>query len=124
MRRVRLLPSLLCLFSLPLFAGTWNGVLVDSKCYAVAQGNTNAQETHPASRDSNLILRHCSPTAKTSAFALVLHDGSALMLDHSGNRKASEELSTFGNRSRYPVDITGELIDKSTLKVESMSAVK
>jgi len=118
------LSLLFCLWSALSFAGSWSGVLVDSKCYDSEQRNVNPTDTMTAvDRDVNLGIRYCSPKQKTKSFALVQSDGSTFQLDSAGNTKAAELVATTGKRPRFAVAVTGEM-DKSTIRVDSISTAR
>jgi hypothetical protein len=115
---------LFCLSSALSFAGSWSGVLVDSKCYASEERNVNPTDTMTfVDRDQNLGIRYCSPKEKTKSFALVQSDGSTFQLDSAGDTKAAELVRTTGKRSRFAVTVTGEL-GKNTIQVDSVSMAR
>jgi len=114
---------LFCLVPLPGLAGNWTGALVDAKCYASAQRNTNPHETHPGSTSRYETVRQCSPKTKTKSFALIQADGSALTLNQAGNQKATELLLKAGKKPRYSVDVTGEQ-SGNALIVDSIAVAK
>jgi len=115
---------LFCLSSALSFAGSWSGVLVDSKCYASEERNVNPTDTMTAvDRDVNLGIRYCSPKEKTKSFALVQSDGSTFKLDSAGDAKAAELIRTTTKRSRLAVAVTGEM-DKDTIQVDSISMAR
>jgi|SRR5579863_5579110 hypothetical protein len=112
---------LLCLAPLPSFAGSWSGVLVDSKCYENLRTNTNPFEPYP---DENLDLWYCRPNLHTKSFAVVREDWARFKLDAAGNAKAAELVRNADKKSHYlDVAVTGEL-DKGTVQVASISLVK
>ena len=118
------LALLFCLSSALSFAGSWSGVLVDSKCYASEERNVNPTDTMTfVDRDQNLGIRYCSPKEKTKSFALVQSDGSTFQLDSPGDTKAAELVRTTGKRSRFAVTVTGEL-GKNTIQVDSVSMAR
>ena len=52
--------TLLCLSSAFVYAGTWPGVLVDSKRFAIAERNVNPTDTLTyVDRDQNQEIRLC-----------------------------------------------------------------
>lgn len=116
--RLALLASSSALLSL---AGSLSGVLADSECYDRAESNTK-QGTHPATVDTNRMLRVCSPTAKTKSFTLVLPDGTRYNFDAAGNQKA-HELVLAERSDQYKVNATGE-VTENTLQLDTISIVK
>jgi hypothetical protein len=116
--------ALLCLASIPSFAGSWWGYLVDSKCYDISEQNVDPWDTMPnVDRDKDLEIRLCSPNAKTKSFAVVQSDWSSLKLDSAGNAKAAELVRKIGKKSVIPVTVTGEK-NKTTVKVDSIAVAK
>ncbi len=113
--------TLLCLPCAFAYAGDWQGTLVDSKCFAIAERNVNPTDTLTyVDRDQNQELRLCSPGAKTKSFAVVQHDGVSFRLDSAGNAKASEIVRNNAKTSSLGVVVTGEL-NGNTIKVDSIS---
>jgi hypothetical protein len=116
------LAILLCLASAPVFAGTWSGSLVDSKCWAAEERNVNPTDTLIfVDRDRNEEIRYCSPGAKTRSFSIVTPDGFSYTLDTAGNAKAADVVRSSGRKSRIAISVTGEL-NKNTITVDSISA--
>ncbi len=100
------------LFSVAAFAADWTGTLVDASC--MDQKKTSAQ---------------CAPTSSTSAYSLVLTDGTALKLDAKGNTKASDALKNSAERAKNPNEQhsvtakvagtqSGDTINVDTIEVE------
>jgi hypothetical protein len=116
------LAALACLSSALSFAGSWSGVLVDSRCWDSEENNTRATSIY-VDRDGNLEIRLCSPGAKTKSFAVVLTDGLNLKLDAAGNAKAAELIRETGKKVPATVLITGET-SKDTIKVDSISMAR
>ncbi len=117
------LAALLVFSSALSFAGSWSGVLVNSKCWTSEENNVNPTDTLTSvDRDRNLEIRACSPNAKTKSFTLVTPDGLSFHLD-AGNTKAAELIRQTGKRSVFTVSITGDLI-KKTVKVDSISIAR
>lgn len=118
------LALLLCLSPALSFAGSWSGVLVNSKCYGAEERNVNPNDTLTnVDRDRNLELRYCSPNAKTKSFAVVQADGVRLRFDSTGNAKAAELVSKTGKKALLAVAVTGELQGK-TIRVGSISTAR
>jgi len=118
------LAVLLFLASVPGFAETWTGSLVDSKCFAASERNVNPDDTLTAvDRDQNQEIRYCSPGSKTKSFAIIQADGLSFALDAAGNAKAAAFVRNAGRKTRIAVVVTGEL-DKRTIKVDSISATR
>ena len=112
---------LLFLFPALGLAGTWTGVLVDSKCYDTAARNVNPWEPY---HDQSYDVRLCRPTGRTKVFAIVQGDWTRLKLDPSANTQAAEVVRNSDKKKHYwGVVITGEK-DKDTLKVETIAAAK
>src|SRR5579862_3117097 len=101
--RLTFLVPLACALS---SAAQWSGALVDSACYASAQGNVSGG--HPGSTNSKRPIRYCSPKDNTKAFAVVPHDGTTFNLDSDGNEKARALVLKEGKKSPYMVNVTGE----------------
>lgn len=114
------LAALLLLGSTLGFAESWSGVLVDSNCYHDDQTNVNKDESTTV-RDMNLEIRQCAPNQKTKVFAVVLPDWSSLKLGAAGNAKASAIVRGTQKRSGIEVMVTGDLENKHTIKVVSIS---
>jgi len=113
--------TLLFLPSAFVYAGTWPGTLVDSKCFAFAERNVNPTDTLTyVDRDQNQEIRLCSPGAKTKSFAVVQHDGLSFNLDSAGNAKAAEIVRKAAKKSSWTVVVTGE-ISGNTIKVDLIS---
>ncbi|MGB6943036.1 MAG: hypothetical protein WBE37_11615 [Bryobacteraceae bacterium] len=122
------LALLLCLSPALSLAGSWSGVLVNSKCYGAEERNVNPTDTLTnVDRDRNLEIRYCSPNAKTKSFAVVQEDGSRLRFDSAGNAKAAElvskAISKTGKKSLLMVVVTGELQGK-TIRLDSISTAR
>ena len=113
----------LCMASLT-FGETRSGWLVNSKCYDAEERNVNPTDTLTGvDRDKNFEIRYCAPTQKTKRFAVVEEDGSSLKLDPAGNAKAGDMVRGAGKKSRYLVNISGE-ISQDSIHVESLSFAK
>ena len=104
------------------FAQSWSGYLVDSKCYDAEERNVNPFDTSPeVDRDKDLDIRLCTPSLKTKSFAVVPEDGSTnLKLDPVGTEKAIALIRKTGKKSFRKVTVTGEM-NKNTVKVNSIS---
>lgn len=119
--RLAVLTFLVCA---PVFAGTWSGSLVDSKCFAASERNVNPDDTLTAvDRDQNQEIRYCAAGLKTKSFAIVQADGLSFALDSVGNVKAAEFVRNSRRKSRIVVVVTGEL-NNSAIKVASISALR
>ena len=115
------LAVLFCLTSGLALAETWSGALVDARCYAAKERNSNpGNEDYNVNRDRDQEIRYCSPGSGTKAFAVVEEDGRSLTLDANGNSKAAELVRTSAKSSPLVVAVGGEWIDH-TVKVESIS---
>jgi hypothetical protein len=116
------LAALGCLSSALSLAGTWSGTLVDSRCWDTEE--TNVRDTSIfVDRDGNLELSICRPTTKTKSFAFVKQDGLNFKLNSAGNAKAIELVRQPGKRSRFNVDLTGEM-NNNTIRVDSISMAR
>jgi hypothetical protein len=102
---------LLGVFSVLAFAESWQGRLVDAKCYEQSKSATT-----------------CDPTSSTTMFALMVAD-KPFTLDETGNTKASEALKNRADRASDPsqppstkvmAKITGTKDGDNTLKVETV----
>jgi hypothetical protein len=112
---------ILCLASNLGFAGSWSGVLVDSKCYDSEERNINPFEPF---HDEELDVRLCRPNAHTKSFAIVQQDWLRLRLDSAGNAKAAEIVRKADKKKSYwGVAVTGEKI-KDIVKVVSISTIR
>jgi len=116
------LVSLCCLTSMLGFAGSWSGVLVDSKCYA-SRLNDRSDTPSWVNWDRGLAVRYCSPNKKTRSFAIVQQDGWTYKLDPAGNEKALALLQRKDKNSLYVVAIKGEM-DRNILKVDAILAAR
>ncbi|HTS50997.1 MAG TPA: hypothetical protein VMH05_23785, partial [Bryobacteraceae bacterium] len=59
------LAALFYLASAPSFAGSWSGLLVDSKCYAALERNKSPTDTlNYVDRNKGDEVRYCRPRAK------------------------------------------------------------
>ena len=103
------------------FAGSWNGALVDARCFASTQQNLS--HGHPGSTDTKHAVRSCSPNAKTDSFSIVEQVGMAFNLDSSGNEKAHALVVKQGKKAPFRVHVTGDM-DQDTLKVDTISMAK
>lgn len=113
--------ALFSLFSAPVFAESWTGSLVDSRCYDNWESNVNPADTLTyVDRDKNSEIRYCTANAKTKTFEVVLQDGLSLRLDPAGNAKAAELVRKSGKTTSFLfVTVTGER-SKSTVTVDSI----
>jgi hypothetical protein len=103
--------ALLGVFSVLAFAETWQGRLVDAKCYEQSKSATT-----------------CDPTSSTTMFALVVSD-KPYTLDDTGNTKASEAFRNRADRASDPsqppstevmAKVTGTKDGDNMLKVETV----
>ena len=111
MKRIAKYFALLGVFSVLAFAETWQGRLVDAKCFEQSKSATT-----------------CDPTSSTTTFALMVSD-KPFMLDSTGNTKASEALKNRADRASDPsqppstevmAKITGTKDGDNILKVETV----
>jgi hypothetical protein len=124
MRQVILLAAFLYLLSVPAFAETWTGYLVDAKCYASEERNVNPFDSNfNTNHDRGYEIRVCQPSAKTRSFTVVDSDGVSFELDPSGNGKAADVVRQAGKTSMLSVTITGQK-HKDTVSVTSISPVR
>jgi hypothetical protein len=108
----------------PIFAQTWSGFLVDSKCYESMERNTDPWDTSTyVDRDKDWEIRFCSPSEKTKSFILVDHDGIDFRLDPAGNAKAAELLQKANKKISLEVVVTGEM-SKEMIRVNSITKTK
>jgi hypothetical protein len=118
------LATLGCLSATLTLAGSWSGVLVDSKCWGYEEHNVNPTDTLTyVDRDGNLEIRLCSPSPKTKSFSVVQHDGLSFNLDSAGDAKAAELVRKNGKKSLFAVAITGEM-SEHTITVDSISMAR
>jgi hypothetical protein len=111
MRRSAKLFALLGVFSVLALAESWQGRLVDAKCY-----------------EQNKSATTCDPTSSTNMFALLVAD-KPYILDQTGNTKAGEAFKNRADRSSDPsqppstqvmAKITGTKDGDNILKVETV----
>ena len=116
--------AVLCLFSVSGFAGTLEGVLVNSECYRTMERNVNPGDVAlDASRDRNLEVRYCRANGRTKSFTLVQPDGQSFQLDAPGNAKAADIVRKGNEKFIFVVDVTGEVRDH-TITVDSISMLR
>ena len=111
MKRIAKYFALLGVFSVLAFAETWQGRLVDAKCYEQSKSATT-----------------CDPTSSTTTFALMVSN-KPYTLDETGNTKASEAFKNRADRASDPsqppvtevmAKITGTKDGDNLLKVETV----
>lgn len=111
MKRIAKYFALLGLFSVLALAESWQGRLIDAKCYEQSKSATT-----------------CDPTGSTTTFALLIAS-KPYMLDETGNTKATEAFKNRADRSSDPgqppstevmAKVTGTKDGDNTLKVESV----
>lgn len=102
-------------------AGTWTGILVDSRCYQSLVNNRNPTDTlFNVNQDRNSKVSYCSPKAKTKSFGVLQLDGSVSKLDPAGNANAEVLVrSAPKGAKKLSVTVTGE-ISHNTVKVDSI----
>jgi hypothetical protein len=104
------------------FATTWNGPLVDARCYASLLNNTGPDVGFVA-RDFAGMIRYCAPRAKTTSFAIVQPGGIPLRLDPRGNLQAAELVQNAGKKRILLVSVVAQRVHK-TLQVTKLSWVR
>jgi hypothetical protein len=118
------LVAFLCLASMAGFAGSWEGVLVNSDCYDAVERNVNPFESGlDASHDGNFEVRYCRANARTKSFTVMQPDGQSFRLDSTGNTKAAEIVRKGNQKVIFVVGITGKVRDH-LIKVDSISMVR
>jgi hypothetical protein len=117
------LAAFFCLASVACFAGSWEGVLVNSDCYEALERNVNPFESALTSRDRDLEVRYCSANARTKSFTVVQPDGQSLKLDSTGNAQAAEIVRKGNQKLIFVVDVTGKERDH-LIKVDSISMLR
>jgi hypothetical protein len=123
MKLITRIASLFCLMT-PLGCATiWSGPIVDAKCYASLQNNTNPDLIY-IDRDFAGMIRYCAPRARTTSFAVVEQGGIPLRLDPWGNSQAAELVRKVGPRQILWVNVKGERASRRTLKVAQLSLVR
>jgi hypothetical protein len=121
LQSILLVAAIVVLGAAPIFAGSFTGDLVDSKCYTSEENNVNPFDPPSnVNHDRGYEIRVCRPNARTKYFAIVDHDGRSFQLDPSGNDKVLELVRQIDKKSRLLVTVTGE-IQKRTLRVDSIS---
>jgi hypothetical protein len=115
---------LFCLASMAGFAGSWQGVLVNSKCYDALERNVNPFESGlDAGRDRNFEVRYCRANARTKSFTVVQPDGQSFKLDSKGNAKAAEIVRKGNQKLIFVVDVTGK-VRSHVIEVDSISMLR
>jgi hypothetical protein len=115
---------LFCLASMAGFAGSWQGVLVNSKCYDALERNVNPFESGlDAGRDRNFEVRYCRANARTKSFTVVQPDGQSFKLDSKGNAKAAEIVRKGNQKFIFVVDVTGK-VRSHVIEVDSISMLR
>jgi len=115
------LASLLAVASLPGFAATWIGFLVNSSCFQDMQGNRNPRNTDwYVNTDVNYEIRYCTPSAKTKSFGFVDGDGLFYKLDAASSAQAAELVKRMGKLHELPVTVTGR-VTKDTMHLQSVA---
>jgi hypothetical protein len=115
---------LFCLASMTGFAGSWQGVLVNSKCYDALERNVNPFESGlDAGRDRNFEVRYCRANARTKSFTVVQPDGQSFKLDSKGNAKAAEIVRKGNQKFIFVVDVTGK-VRGHVIEVDSISMLR
>ena len=109
---------------LAVFAESWTGDLVDSRCYASEENNVNPFDPPSnVNHDRGYEIRVCRPNARTRSFAIVDPDGRTFQLDPSGNGRVADLVRQADKKSRLLVTVTGEK-RKKTVSVDSISLAK
>jgi archaellin len=112
MRRSVTLIALLTVFSVMMFAKSFEGRLIDATCY-----------------DQQKSAATCDPTSTTTAFALLVSN-QAYSLDAEGNAKAGDALRSRADRSANPnaptstrvtAKISGTVGANNILKVDTVT---
>ena len=112
MRRSVTLFALLTVFSVLMFAKSFEGRLIDATCY-----------------DQQKSATTCNPTGTTTAFALLVSN-QAYKLDDEGNAKATAALKSRADRSTNPSQppstrvtarVSGTVGADNTLKVDTIT---
>ena len=115
---------LICLIAAPVFAGTWSGVLVNSRCYEDVERNVSPTNSAiDVYRDRNGEIRYCRANAKTKEFTIVQSDGQSFRLDAAGDAKAAEIVRNGNPKWIFVVTVSGELMDQN-IAVDSMSMLR
>lgn len=115
---------LFCLASMAGFAGSWQGVLVNSKCYDALERNVNPFESGlDAGRDRNFEVRYCRANARTKSFTVVQPDGQSFRLNSTGNAKAAEIVRKGNQKFIFVVDVTGK-VRGHVIEVDSISMLR
>ncbi|MBV8843564.1 MAG: hypothetical protein JO307_12215 [Bryobacterales bacterium] len=116
--------ALVCLIAAPVFAGTWSGVLVNSKCYDDLERSVGPWESGvDANRDRNYEIRYCRANARTTEFTVVQPDGRSYRLDATGAAQAAEIVRNGNPKWMFVVAVSGKLTD-DTIAVDSVSMLR
>ena len=116
---------LFCLAPALCTAGTWQGTLVDSRCYENLVNNHNPSDTlYNVDQDRNSEVIYCSPKVKSKSFGVLEPDGTVLKLDPAGTAKAAQLVRSAPKATKkFYVKLNGELT-KNTVKVDSIAINK
>jgi len=88
------------------------GHILDANC-SQASALNSAGDKETAKKD---VMKNCSPSSSSTAFALLTDDGRFLKLDETGNSK----VISIGAKKGLKASVTGK-IEGETLKVESLT---
>ena len=121
------LACLSCLISTLSFAESVSGWLVNSKCFSSIERNRGDIPSY-VNWDINGAIRYCSPTKKTTSFAVVSkNDGLPYRFDAAGNEKAIGLGLNANKKSAYLVKVDGVtsrkngVISRNTITVQAIA---
>jgi hypothetical protein len=103
------------------FAETWSGALVDAGCYTREEQNVTNKGDFDTNHDRGFEIRACTPSAKTTEFTVVDHNGQSFNLDAAGNAQAARLVSDQHVKGRLEVTVTGRKSGQ-TVAADSISA--
>jgi hypothetical protein len=124
MRRITLVAALVFFGTATVFAESWTGDLVDSRCYTSQENNVNPFDpVSNVNHDRGYEIVVCRPNARTQSFTVVDSDGRSFQLDSSGNSKVADLVRQADKKSRLLVTVTGEK-HKDAVTVDSIALAK
>ncbi len=103
------------------FAENWSGALVDAGCYAREEQNVTNKGDFDVNHDRGAEIDRCAPTARTTKFTVVDHNGQSFELDDAGNVKAAKLVSERHVKGRLEVTVTGRKSGETVI-AESIAA--
>lgn len=116
LRSLITLPALCVALMTPLAAETVTGLLMDQKCWRMADDKSHAGASKNTRRC--MLMHDCVE----SGYGVVTAEGDFYIFDHDGSDKAHSILVKSACEDSVEIEVTGE-IDGNTLKVKSITAL-